>query len=61
MPEPPQNQDLSENDDLTAVEAQDAPVEDEALRTNRLRLLNRFVSVFAHVADFGKMAKSKER
>ncbi len=31
--------------------------EDEALRENRLRLLNRFVAVFAHVADFGKMAK----
>ena len=28
-----------------------------ALRENRLRLLNRFVAVFAHVADFGKMAK----
>ena len=24
-----------------------------------LRLLNRFVAVFANVADFGKMAKSK--
>ncbi|WP_080797578.1 glycine--tRNA ligase subunit beta [Arabiibacter massiliensis] len=31
--------------------------EDAALRGNRLRLLNRFVAVFAHVADFGKMAK----
>ncbi len=31
--------------------------EDEALRNNRLRLLNRFVSVFENVADFGKMAK----
>ena len=31
--------------------------EDLALRENRLRLLNRFVAVFAHVADFGKMAK----
>ncbi len=31
--------------------------EDIALRENRLRLLNRFVAVFAHVADFGKMAK----
>ena len=31
--------------------------EDQALRENRLRLLNRFVAVFAHVADFGKMAK----
>lgn len=33
--------------------------EDAALRDNRLRLLNRFVAVFANVADFGKMAKSK--
>ena len=33
--------------------------EDLALRDNRLRLLNRFVAVFANVADFGKMAKSK--
>lgn len=33
--------------------------EDAALRDNRLRLLNRFVDVFANVADFGKMAKSK--
>lgn len=33
--------------------------EDVALRENRLRLLNRFVSVFANVADFGKMAKGK--
>ena len=33
--------------------------EDPALRDNRLRLLNRFVAVFANVADFGKMAKSK--
>ena len=31
--------------------------EDAALRDNRLRLLNRFVAVFANVADFGKMAK----
>ena len=31
--------------------------DDLALRENRLRLLNRFVAVFAHVADFGKMAK----
>ncbi|WP_449316429.1 glycine--tRNA ligase subunit beta [Rubneribacter sp.] len=31
--------------------------EDAALRENRLRLLNRFVGVFSHVADFGKMAK----
>lgn len=33
--------------------------EDAALRDNRLRLLNRFVAVFANVADFGKMARSK--
>ena len=33
--------------------------EDAALRDNRLRLLNRFVAVFANVADFGKIAKSK--
>lgn len=33
--------------------------EDAALRDTRLRLLNRFVAVFANVADFGKMAKSK--
>ena len=33
--------------------------EDAALRDNRLRLLNRFVAVFANMADFGKMAKSK--
>ena len=33
--------------------------DDPALRDNRLRLLNRFVAVFANVADFGKMAKSK--
>ena len=31
--------------------------DDLALRENRLCLLNRFVAVFAHVADFGKMAK----
>lgn len=31
---------------------------DESLKANRLRLLNRFVEVFAQVADFGKMAKS---
>lgn len=54
---------------LTALAALRAPIdaffedvlimdEDVAVRQNRLRLLNRFVSVFAHVADFGKMAKS---
>lgn len=39
---------------------EDIMVMDEnlALRENRLKLLNRFVSVFAHVADFGLMAKS---
>ena len=31
--------------------------ENDAVRENRLRLLNRFVSVFKDVADFGKMAK----
>ena len=31
--------------------------EDEAIRANHMRLLNRFVAVFANVADFGKMAK----
>lgn len=34
--------------------------EDRALRENRLRLLNRFVAAFAHVADFGKMAKGQK-
>lgn len=33
--------------------------DDSAVRENRLKLLNRFVSVFANVADFGKMAKAK--
>ena len=31
--------------------------EDEALRANRMKLLNSFVGVFANVADFGLMAK----
>ena len=31
--------------------------EDLALRANRLRLLNRFVGVFASLADFGLMSK----
>jgi glycyl-tRNA synthetase beta chain len=31
---------------------------DEALRSNRLRLLNKFVSAFSGVADFGKLAKA---
>ncbi len=31
--------------------------EDQKLRENRLRLLNRFVGVFQGVADFGKMAR----
>ena len=30
---------------------------DEALKNNRLRLLNQFVSVFGNVADIGKLAK----
>ena len=30
--------------------------DDEALRANRLKLLNRFVEVFAHVADISKLA-----
>ena len=33
--------------------------EDERVRDNRLRLLNRFVSVFEGVADFGALAKKK--
>ena len=33
--------------------------EDQALRENRLRLLNRFVAVFAPVADFAKLARTK--
>lgn len=32
--------------------------DDSALRENRLRLLNRFVSVFAQIGQFGKMAKN---
>ncbi len=31
--------------------------ENEAVRANNLKLLNRFVNVFANVADFGKMSK----
>ena len=31
--------------------------ENLALRENRMKLLNRFVSVFENVADFGVMAK----
>ncbi len=31
-----------------------------AIRTNRMALLNAFVAVFAHVADFGKMAKAEK-
>ena len=31
---------------------------DQRVKENRLRLLNRFVSAFAQVADFGKMAKT---
>ena len=33
--------------------------EDAAVRANNMALLNKFVAVFAHVADFGKMAKVK--
>ncbi|MBQ9004577.1 MAG: glycine--tRNA ligase subunit beta [Eggerthellaceae bacterium] len=33
--------------------------DDAAVRANNLKLLNRFVAVFANVADFGKMAKAK--
>lgn len=33
--------------------------EDQALRENRLRILNRFVEVFAHVADFSLLSKKK--
>ena len=32
--------------------------DDPAIRANRMRLLNAFVATFAHVADFGKMAKA---
>lgn len=32
--------------------------DDLDIRANRMKLLNRFVAVFAHVADFGKMAKT---
>ena len=33
--------------------------DDAAVRANNMKLLNSFVAVFAHVADFGKMAKGK--
>ncbi|ACV22138.1 Glycine--tRNA ligase beta subunit [Slackia heliotrinireducens] len=33
--------------------------EDSAVRVNRLKLLNEFVNVFANVADFGQLAKTK--
>ena len=33
--------------------------ENEAVRNNRLRLLNRFVAVFSGVADFGALARKK--
>ena len=33
--------------------------DDTALRENHLRLLNRFIDVFAHVADFGQLAKQQ--
>lgn len=32
---------------------------DEAVRANRMKLLNSFIAVFENVADFGKMAKTK--
>ena len=32
--------------------------DDPAIRTNRMCLLNAFVATFAHVADFGRMAKA---
>jgi glycyl-tRNA synthetase beta chain len=35
--------------------------EDQKLRENRLRLLNRFVAVFRDVADFGKLAPAKAK
>ncbi len=55
-------------DALVALAALRAPVdeffdttmvmdEDLEVRANRLKLLNRFVNVFAHVADFSQMAK----
>ncbi len=55
-------------DALEALAALRAPVdrffettmvmdEDAAVRETRLKLLNRFANVFAHVADFGQMAK----
>ena len=31
--------------------------DDQKLRENRLSLLNRFVGVFANVADFGQLSK----
>lgn len=33
--------------------------EDLGIRANRMKLLNRFIGVFANIADFGLMAKSK--
>ena len=44
------------DDFLTNVMVMD---EDAEVRASNMKLLNRFVSVFANVADFGKMAKSK--
>ncbi|MEC4176704.1 glycine--tRNA ligase subunit beta [Adlercreutzia sp. R7] len=55
-------------DALVALAALRAPVDtffettmvmddDPEVRANRLKLLNRFANVFAHVADFGQMAK----
>ena len=34
--------------------------EDLAVRANNMKLLNRFVAVFSHVADFGLMAKASK-
>jgi glycyl-tRNA synthetase beta chain len=31
--------------------------DDEALRANRLRILNRFVGLFSGFADFGRLAE----
>ena len=55
-------------DALVALAALRAPVDrffettmvmddDPEVRANRLKLLNRFANAFAHVADFGAMAK----
>ncbi len=68
------NEALTANDYATAVAnlaALRAPIDaffagvkvvddNAAIRTNRMALLNAFVAVFAHVADFGKMAKAEK-